>query len=57
MIDGREYLAKYEKQFIKNLKRYQSLKKQIRRGVEGVISDPYFHAEFLSDKSGKLNLK
>jgi len=57
MTDEGEYLAKYEKQFFKNLKRYQSLKKQIRRGVERVIADPYFHTESLSDKNGILNLK
>jgi hypothetical protein len=31
MTETREYLAKYEKQFIKNLKRYPSSKKQIKR--------------------------
>jgi len=57
MTEPREYLAKYEKQFIKNIKRYPSNKKQIKRCVERIILDPYFHTEFLSDKNGKLNLK
>jgi Txe/YoeB family toxin of Txe-Axe toxin-antitoxin module len=57
MTDVRGYLAKYEKQFIKNLNRYSSLKNQIKRCTQRIISDPYFNTEFLSDKSGKLNLK
>jgi mRNA-degrading endonuclease YafQ of YafQ-DinJ toxin-antitoxin module len=52
-----EYIAKYEKQFTRNLKRYRSLKQRIKRCVDRVIDDPYSHTEFLGDISGKLNLK
>ena len=50
------YKGIYEKQFMKNLKRYASLKKQIRRCAERVLFDPYYNTEWLEDISGKLNL-
>ena len=52
-----EYIAKYEKQFTQNLKRYSSLKQRIKRCVDRVMDDPCSHTEFLGDISGKLNLK
>ena len=52
-----EYIAKYEKQFTRNIKRYSSLKPRIKRCVDRVMDDPYSHTEFLGDISGKLNLK
>jgi mRNA-degrading endonuclease RelE of RelBE toxin-antitoxin system len=52
-----EYLAKYEKQFTRNLKRYSSLRERIKRCVESILEDPYVHTEFLGDVSGRLNLK
>ena len=52
-----EYIAKHEKQFTQNLKRYRSLKQWIKRCVDRVMDDPYFNTEFLGDISGKLNLK
>lgn len=52
-----DYQAVYEKQFVKNLARYGSLHRQIRRCIERVLEDPYTQTEFLGDVSGKLNLK
>ncbi|MCP4397193.1 MAG: hypothetical protein GY801_07830 [bacterium] len=52
-----DYLAFYEKRFVKNLKRHGSLRRQIRRCVDRVIESPYTQTEFLGDISGKLNLK
>ena len=52
-----DYIAMYEKKFVRKLKRYGSLKKQIKRCVEKVIDNPYQSTEFLTDISGKLNLK
>ena len=52
-----EYIAKYEKQFTQNLKRYSSLKQRIKRCVDRMMDDPYSHTELLGDISGKLNLK
>ncbi len=52
-----EYTAKYEKQFVKNLQRYASLRHRIKQCVDRVIANPYIQTEFLSDTSGKLNLK
>lgn len=43
-----EYEAVYEKLFVKNLKRQASLKKQIRRCIDRVLSDPYYNTEQLS---------
>ncbi len=51
-----EYEAVYEKLFVKNLKRYASLKKQIRRCIDRVLNDPYYSTEQLVDSAGKLNL-
>ncbi len=52
-----DYLAFYEKRFVKNLKRHGSLRRQIRRCVDRVIESPYTQTEFLGDISGKLNVK
>lgn len=52
-----DYQAVYEKRFIKNLARYGSLRRQIRRCTERVLEAPYTQTEFLGDVSGKLNLK
>jgi len=50
------YEAYYETRFVKNLKRYASLKKQIRRCVDHVLLEPYYNTEQLVDSAGKLNL-
>ncbi len=49
-------MAKYEKQFTRNLQRYASLRQRIKRSVERVLLTPY-NSEFLGDVSGKLNLR
>ena len=49
------YTAKYEKQFIRNLRWYASLRQRIKRSVERVLLTPY-NSEFPGDVSGKLNL-
>jgi mRNA-degrading endonuclease RelE of RelBE toxin-antitoxin system len=52
-----DYSAKYEDQFLRNLKRYASIRQRIKRCVDRVIARPYSQTEFLGDVSGKLNLK
>jgi Txe/YoeB family toxin of Txe-Axe toxin-antitoxin module len=39
------------------LRRYASLRKQIKRRVNRVLADPYANTEALADASGKLNLR
>ena len=51
-----DYEAVYEKLFVKNLRRYASLKKQVRRCIDRVLNDPYYNTEQLVDSAGKLNL-
>ena len=51
------YGAVYEEKFKRNLRRYSSIRKNIRRRVERVLSDPYQNTEALIDASGKLNLR
>lgn len=51
------YGAVYEKQFIRNLKRYSSLKSRIRKKTEKILDDPYRNTEALADAAGRLNLK
>ena len=50
------YEAVYEDIFLRNLKRYSSIRKNIKRRVEQIISDPYHNTEPLGDMSKKLNL-
>lgn len=52
-----DYSAKYEKQFVRNLQRYASLRSRIKRCVERIIAAPYTQTEFPGDITGKLNLK
>ena len=51
------YGAVYEKQFVRNLKRYSSLRERIRKKVERVLDDPYRNTEALANAGGQLNLK
>ena len=51
-----EYKAVYEKRFIRNLRRYSSLKMRIRQRAERIIHDPYNNTEALADTSRGLNL-
>jgi hypothetical protein len=46
----------YEKQFVRNLRRYISLEKRIKRRVERILANPYLNTEPLDDESGELNL-
>ena len=52
-----DYNAVYEDKFVSNLRRYGSIRKNIKRRVERVLSDPYQNTEALADVSGKLNLR
>ena len=52
-----DYEAVYEEKFVLNLRRYSSIRKNIKRRVERVLSDPYQNTETLADASGKLNLR
>ena len=51
------YEPVYEERFVSNLKRYSSIRAQIKRRVERVLADPYHNTEKLTDPSGKLNLR
>lgn len=51
-----DYEAAYEKHFVRNLNRYAAIRKNIKRRVDRVLSDPYHNTEPLGDISGKLNL-
>lgn len=50
------YGAVYESLFVHNLKRYSSLRSNIKRRVDKILENPYNNTEFLGDLSGKLNL-
>jgi mRNA-degrading endonuclease RelE of RelBE toxin-antitoxin system len=52
-----KYIDVYEAQFVENLRLYSAVRKQIRRRVERVLTNPYENTEFLGDISGKLNLR
>jgi mRNA-degrading endonuclease YafQ of YafQ-DinJ toxin-antitoxin module len=52
-----DYEAVYEKQFVRNLRRYSSIRKNIKQRVQRILSDPYQNTEALADASGKLNLR
>ncbi|MBU1172736.1 MAG: hypothetical protein KKD44_24520 [Proteobacteria bacterium] len=51
-----DYEAVYEEQFVKNLRRYSSMRQSIKKRVDRVLKNPYHNTEFLGDVSGKLNL-
>jgi mRNA-degrading endonuclease RelE of RelBE toxin-antitoxin system len=51
------YEAVYEDKFVRNLRRYSSIRKNIKRRTERVLSDPYQYTEDLTDPGGKLNLR
>ena len=52
-----DFTAIYEERFVQNLQRYASVRQRIKRRVDRLLSDPYTNTEFLSDISGKLNLR
>lgn len=51
-----DYEAVYEELFMRNLRRYSSIRQQIKRRIDRVLTAPYHNTEFLGDASGKLNL-
>ena len=51
-----KYEAVYEKIFVRNLRRYSSLKGRIKRRVERIIDNPYNNTESLADYTKRLNL-
>ncbi len=50
------YQAVYEDLFVKNLRKYASIKKPAKAKIDRVLEDPYHNTEFLSDHKEKLNL-
>ena len=50
------YEALYEKRFVRNLKKYGSIRQNIKRRIERLLIDPYLNTEILSDIGDKLNL-
>ena len=52
-----DYEAVYEEKFTRNLSRYSSKRKNIKRRVERALSNPYQNTEALVDASGNLNLR
>jgi len=51
-----DYEAVYENLFIRNLRRYSSLKKLTKKRIDRILINQYHNTEFLDDLSGKLNL-
>ena len=51
-----DYQAVYEDLFVKNLRKYSSIKKSIKNKINRLLEDPYHNTEFLGDHKGKLNL-
>ena len=51
-----DYEAAYEDLFVRNLRRYASIRKAIKRRAKKVLEDPYTGTEALGDISGRLNL-
>ena len=50
------YDGVYEDRFVRNLRRYASMRQPVKRRIERVLDYPYYNTEFLGDVSGKLNL-
>ena len=50
------YQVVYEERFVRNLKRYSSLRQRIRRRMEQILVDPYDRTEQLGRVSGGLDL-
>ncbi len=51
------YEAVYEDRFVRNLRRYSSIRQNIKRRIERILNDPYQNTEALTDASGRLNLR
>jgi len=52
-----KYTPFYNPQFGEDVKTYASLKKQIEKKVESIISDPYLNTETLEKKDGHIPYK
>lgn len=50
-----EYNPIFEDTFVRNLRRYAAIRKQIQRRVDRVIADPYQNTESLADAPSGLN--
>lgn len=50
------YDGVYEDRFVRNLRRYASIRQSVKRRIERILDNPYHNTEFLGDVSGKLNL-
>lgn len=50
------YQTVFEDTFVRNLRRYGAMRKQIQRRVDRIIADPYQNTELLSDAPSGLNL-
>lgn len=50
------YDGVYEDRFLRNLRRYSSIRQSVKRRIERILDNPYHNTEFLGDASGKLNL-
>ena len=50
------YQVVYEERFVRNLKRYSSLRQRIRRRMEQILVDPYDRTERLGRVSDGLDL-
>jgi len=50
------YQAVYEDLFVKNLRKYSSIKKSVKTKINRLLKNPYQNTEFLADHRGKLNL-
>jgi mRNA-degrading endonuclease YafQ of YafQ-DinJ toxin-antitoxin module len=51
-----DYQAVYEDLFVKNLRKYSSMKKSAKNKINRLLEDPYHNTEFLGDHRGQLNL-
>ena len=52
-----QYEVAYESRFLKDLRRYHSLRKQIQRHIAQVLANPYQGTERLGHRVGGLNLR
>ena len=50
------YQTVFEDAFVRNLRRYGAMRKQIQRRVDRIIADPYQNTELLTDEPSGLNL-
>ena len=51
-----EYKPIFEATFVRNLRHYGALRKQIQRRVDRILATPYHNTELLADDPSGLNL-